>query len=251
MQVLPSGTFESAPNQGDIPSILSLGGNVTIRGFDSSSTWTGYNRTNQTTFIRSFPFTNNGLPIIKLGGIDLSAPPIDDQSTSRALSIFGKQWTKCNWIQSLNKCTTTGLFTPNSSMTFIPSEITENDEISMITSYLGNDITNNILSTLNISLAGPHQYKFYLYSYNSDWTDSIINPIPSFTIKINKYQEPITRSAPSYLAYKKYGPFYWNNINSTEQVLSIAWATDNIKYSIPLSGIEIYSSIQTPFSIPF
>ncbi|KAM9983586.1 hypothetical protein ACTFIY_000324 [Dictyostelium cf. discoideum] len=184
-------------------------------------------------------------------GIDLSAPPIDDQSTSRALSIFGKQWTKCNWIQSLNKCTTTGKFSPSSRMTIIGEEITENDEISMITSYLGNDETNNIPSTLNISLAGPHQYKFYLYSYNSDWTDSIINPIPSFTIKINgKYQEPITRSAPSYLAYKKYGPFYWNNINSTEQVLSIAWATDNIKYSIPLSGIEIYSSIQTPFSIP-
>ncbi|KAM9941431.1 hypothetical protein ACTFIT_007974 [Dictyostelium discoideum] len=183
-------------------------------------------------------------------GIDLS-PPIDHLITPpRALSIFGKQWTKCNWIQSLNKCTTTGLFTPNSSMTFIPSEITENDEISMITSYLGNDIINNIPSTLNKSLAGPHQYKFYLYSYNPDWTDSIVNPIPSFTIKINgKYQEPITRSAPSYLTYKKYGPFYWNNINSTEQTLSIGWANDNIKYSIPLSGIEIYSNIQTPFTI--
>ncbi|KAM9961401.1 hypothetical protein ACTFIR_004246 [Dictyostelium discoideum] len=186
-------------------------------------------------------------------GIDLSPTIVGDEpQPPRALSIFGKQWSKCNWIQSLNKCTTTGKFSPNSSMTFIPSEITENDEISMITSYLGNDVTNGIPSTLNISLAGPHQYKFYLYSYNSDWTDSIVNPIPSFTIKINgKYQEPITRSAPSYLTYKKYGPFYWNNINSTEQVLSIDWATDNIKYSIPLSGIEIYSSIQTPFSIPF
>ncbi|KAM9961997.1 hypothetical protein ACTFIR_004876 [Dictyostelium discoideum] len=167
-------------------------------------------------------------------GIDLS-PPIGGLITPppllRALSIFGKKWTK--------------------SMIVIPSEITHNDEISMITSYLGNDITNNIPSTLNISLAGPHQYKFYLYSYNSDWTDSIVNPIPSFTIKINgKYQEPITRPAPSYLTYKKYGPFYWNNINSAEQTLSIGWATDNIKYSIPLSGIEIYSSIQTPFSIP-
>ncbi|KAM9987129.1 hypothetical protein ACTFIY_011529 [Dictyostelium cf. discoideum] len=183
-------------------------------------------------------------------GIDLSSP-IDDDSTSRALSIFGKQWTKCNWVQSSNKCTITGKFSPSSRMTIVGEEITENDEISMITSYLGNDETNNIPSTLNISLAGPHQYKFYLYSYNSDWTDSIINPIPSFTIKINgKYQEPITRSAPSYLTYKKYGPFYWNNNNSTEQVLSIGWATDNIKYSIPLSGIEIYSSIQTPFSIP-
>ncbi|KAM9960980.1 hypothetical protein ACTFIW_010147 [Dictyostelium discoideum] len=184
-------------------------------------------------------------------GIDLS-PPIDDPITPpRALSIFGKQWTKCNWIQSSNKCTTTGKFTPNSAMIVIPFEITHNDEISMITSYLANDITNNIPSTLNISLAGPHQYKFYLYSYNSNWTDSIVNPIPSFTIKINgKYQEPITRPAPSYLTYKKYGPFYWNNINSTEQTLSIGWATDNIKYLIPLSGIEIYSSIQTPFSIP-
>ncbi|KAM9987486.1 hypothetical protein ACTFIZ_005208 [Dictyostelium cf. discoideum] len=186
-------------------------------------------------------------------GIDLSPPPPPPPISSppRSLSIFGKQWTKCSWIQTLNKCTTTGVFTPNSSMTFIPSEITENDEISMITSYLGNDITNNIPSTVNISLAGPHQYKFYLYSYNSDWTDSIVNPIPSFSIKINdKYQEPITRSAPTYLTYKKYGPFYWNNLNSTEQILSIKWANENIKYSIPLSGIEIFSSIQTSFQIP-
>ncbi|KAM9953600.1 hypothetical protein ACTFIR_008686 [Dictyostelium discoideum] len=186
-------------------------------------------------------------------GIDLSPPPMvgNEPQLPRALSIFGNQWTKCNWIQSLNKCTTTGLFTPNSSMIITPSEITEIDEISMITSYLGNDITNNIPSTVNISLAGPHQYKFYLYSYNSDWTDSIVNPIPSFSIKINdNYQEPITRLAPTYLTYKKYGPFYWNNLNSTEQILSIKWANDNIKYSIPLSGIEIYSSIQTSFQIP-
>ncbi|KAM9961996.1 hypothetical protein ACTFIR_004875 [Dictyostelium discoideum] len=89
MQISPYGTFESSPNQGvnhtiivekplnpainkwdrkDIPSILCLGGKVTIKGYDSSSTWTGYDRINQTAFIRSFPFTNNGLPIIKLGG---------------------------------------------------------------------------------------------------------------------------------------------------------------------------------------
>ncbi|KAM9990075.1 hypothetical protein ACTFIY_006135 [Dictyostelium cf. discoideum] len=156
-------------------------------------------------------------------GIDLSPPPppIVGDEPPRALSIFGNQLTKCNWIQSLNKCTTTGSFTPNSSMIGTPSEITEIDEISMITSYLGNDITNNIPSTLNISLA--------------DWTDSIVNPIPSFSIKINdKYQEPITRLAPTYLTYKKYGPFYWNNLNSNEEILSIKWANENIKYSIPL-----------------
>ncbi|KAN0043418.1 hypothetical protein ACTA71_011074 [Dictyostelium dimigraforme] len=186
-------------------------------------------------------------------GIDLS--PIADLSSSpppRALSIFGKQWTKCNWIQPSNKCTTTGLFSQSATtMTAIPNEITEYDEISMLTSYLGNDVTNNVPSTLNLSLPGPHQYKFYLYSYNSDWVDSIINPIPSFSIKINgKYQEPITRLAPTYLTYKKYGPFFWNNLNSTEQTLSIEWASDNIKYSIPLCGIEIYSSIQTSFPIP-
>ncbi|KAM9940836.1 hypothetical protein ACTFIT_007358 [Dictyostelium discoideum] len=182
-------------------------------------------------------------------GIDL-AP--SDSNTPRKLSVNGKDWTRCDWIQSLNKCTTSGMFSLSSVDIPFGTGSGGQDEISMIKTYLGNDVTNGIPSTLNISLAGPHSYKFYLYSFNSDWTDSIINPTPLFSIKINgKYQEPITRSAPIYLQSKRYGPFYWNNINSNEQVLSIDWATDNIKYSIPLSGIEIYSSIQTPFSIPY
>ncbi|KAN0027549.1 hypothetical protein ACTFIU_010514 [Dictyostelium citrinum] len=182
-------------------------------------------------------------------GIDLS--PFDLTKPPRALSIFNKPWTKCNWVQSSNKCTTTGIFSSYLTMVANQTELPQNDEFLMITSYLGNDIVNNIPSTLNISLPGPHQYKFYLYSFNPEWTDSISNPIPSFSIKINdKYQEPITRPAPSYLAYEKYGPFYWNNLNSTEQTLSIKWANDIIQYSIPLSGIEIYSSIQISFPIP-
>ncbi|KAM9999722.1 hypothetical protein ACTFIZ_008183 [Dictyostelium cf. discoideum] len=180
-------------------------------------------------------------------GIDL-AP--SDSNIPRKLSVNDKDWTRCDWIQSLNKCTTSGIFSLGS--VDIPFGTGGQDEINMIKTYLGNDVTNGIPSVVNISLPGPHSYKFYLHSYNSDWTDSIINPIPLFSIKINgKYQEPITRAAPTYLQSKRYGPFYWNNINSTEQVLSIGWATDNIKYSIPLSGIEIYSNIQTPFSIPF
>ncbi|KAM9999737.1 hypothetical protein ACTFIZ_008185 [Dictyostelium cf. discoideum] len=180
-------------------------------------------------------------------GIDL-AP--SDSNIPRKLSVNDKDWTRCDWIQSLNKCTTSGIFSLGS--VDIPFGTGGQDEINMIKTYLGNDVTNGIPSVVNISLPGPHSYKFYLHSYNSDWTDSIINPIPSFSIKINgKYQEPITRAAPTYLQSKIYGPFYWNNINSTEQVLSIGWATDNIKYSIPLSGIEIYSNIQTPFPIPF
>ncbi|EAL72712.1 hypothetical protein DDB_G0270724 [Dictyostelium discoideum AX4] len=181
-------------------------------------------------------------------GIDL-AP--SDSNAPRKLSVNGKDCTRCDWIQSLNKCTTSGMFSLSSVDIPFGTGSGGQDEISMIKTYLGNDVTNGIPSTLNISLAGPHSYKFYLYSFNSDWTGSIISPIPLFSIKINgKYQEPITR-APTYLQSKRYGPFYWNNINSNEQVLSIGWANDNIKYSIPLSGIEIYSSIQTPFSIPF
>ncbi|KAN0027551.1 hypothetical protein ACTFIU_010516 [Dictyostelium citrinum] len=72
------------------------------------------------------------------------------------------------------------------------------------------------LSNVNVqsSILKNTQYKFYLYPYNPEWTDSISNPIPSFSIKINdRYQEPITRPAPSYLAYKTYGPLEKSCLN--------------------------------------
>ncbi|KAM9963151.1 hypothetical protein ACTFIW_006374 [Dictyostelium discoideum] len=187
-------------------------------------------------------------------GIDLTP---DVEVTRRALSIFSNSWTKCGWVNSLGKCTTTGLFskittTTPSSITDGTTPVTSTDSISMLTTYLSNDVINSIPSTINITLPGNSQYKFYLYTYNPSFTgNSIFTSLPLYTIKVDgAYQEPFTRNTPQYQYYQKLGPFFWNNDQSTDKVLNIQWASDNSKFAIPISGIEIYSSITTPFAIP-
>ncbi|KAN0006709.1 hypothetical protein ACTFIU_004900 [Dictyostelium citrinum] len=186
-------------------------------------------------------------------GLDLTP---DVEVTRRGLSIFGNLWTKCGWVSSLGKCTTTGVF---SKVTTTPSSVTDGitpvtaaDPKSMLTTYLSNDATNSIPSTINITLPGNAQYKFYLYTYNPSFTGStIFTSLPLYTIKIDgNYQEPFTRTTPQYQYYQKLGPFFWNNAQSTDKVLNIQWASENTKYAIPISGIEIYSSLTTAYPIP-
>ncbi|KAM9958167.1 hypothetical protein ACTFIW_013147 [Dictyostelium discoideum] len=183
-------------------------------------------------------------------GIDLSDIT---ESTSRALSIFGKQWTKCGWISGI--CSTTGSKTRVSPT---PSTVIESDstirsavdEVTMLTSYVMNDVTLGIKSSVSVTLTANKLYKFFIYSYNPTFTGTMVDPLPLITIKVNgKYQEPYSRLTPQYQKYQKFGPFYFNS-NSTSFVLQIEWASDNLKYAIPISGIEIYSNIATPYGIP-
>lgn len=183
-------------------------------------------------------------------GVDLSDIT---ESTSRALSIFGKQWTKCGWISGI--CSTTGSKTRVSPT---PSTVTESDgtirsavdEVTMLTSYVMNDVTLGIKSSVSITLTANKLYKFFIYSYNPTFTGTMVDPLPLISIKVNgKYQEPYSRLTPQYQKYQKFGPFYFNS-NSTSFVLEIEWASNNLKYSIPISGIEIYSNIATPYGIP-
>ncbi|EAL72275.1 hypothetical protein DDB_G0269850 [Dictyostelium discoideum AX4] len=185
-------------------------------------------------------------------GIDLTS---DISSSATALSIFGNSWTKCGWVSSI--CKTTGKF---SKVSPTPSTVTESvtgavrsiaNEVSMLTSYLANDDTLGIKSSVNITLPSGSSFKFFIYSYNADYTGAnIVNSLPLFTIKINgKYQEPYSRPSSTYQQYKKYGPFFYNT-DSTDTKLIIEWASDNIKYSIPICGIEIFSNISSPLVIP-
>ncbi|KAM9999895.1 hypothetical protein ACTFIZ_008346 [Dictyostelium cf. discoideum] len=185
-------------------------------------------------------------------GIDLTS---DISSPATALSIFGNSWTKCGWVSTI--CKTTGKF---SKVSPTPSTVTESvtgavrsiaDEVSMLTSYLANDVTLGIKSSVNITLPSGSSFKFFIYSYNADYTGAnIVNSLPLFTIKINgKYQEPYSRPSSTYQQYKKYGPFFYNT-DSTDTKLIIEWASDNIKYSIPICGIEIFSNSSSPLNIP-
>ncbi|KAN0053295.1 hypothetical protein ACTA71_009744 [Dictyostelium dimigraforme] len=186
-------------------------------------------------------------------GIDLTP---DVEVTPRALSIFGNSWTKCGWVSGAGLCSTTGVFskvsTTPSSVTDGTTTVTTTDPLTMLTTYLGNDATNGIPSTINITLPGNQQYKIYLYTYNPSFTGaSIFTSLPFYTIKIDgNYQEPFSRTTPQYQYYQKLGPFYWNNDQSTAKVLNIQWAADNTKYVIPISGVEIYSSLTTKYPIP-
>ncbi|KAM9961591.1 hypothetical protein ACTFIR_004445 [Dictyostelium discoideum] len=185
-------------------------------------------------------------------GIDLTS---DISSSATALSIFGNSWTKCGWVSEI--CKTTGKF---SKVSPTPSTVTESvtgavrsiaNEVSMLTSYLANDVTLGIKSSVNITLPSDSSFKFFIYSYNADYTGAnILNSLPLFTIKINgKYQEPYSRPSSTYQQYKKYGPFFYNT-DSTYTKLIIEWASDNIKYSIPICGIEIFSNFSSPLVIP-
>ncbi|KAK5582827.1 hypothetical protein RB653_004415 [Dictyostelium firmibasis] len=185
-------------------------------------------------------------------GIDLTP---DVEATRRALSIFGNSWTKCGWINPSN-CITTGIFskvpTALSSVTNGSNTVTAVDSVSMLTTYLINDVINNIPSSVNISLPGNQQYKIFLYTYNPSFEgNTIFSSLPLYTIKIDgNYQEPFTRTTPQYQYYQKLGPFFWNNPLSTQKVLNIQWAADNTMYGIPICGVEIYSSLSTPYPIP-
>ncbi|KAK5575984.1 hypothetical protein RB653_007120 [Dictyostelium firmibasis] len=185
-------------------------------------------------------------------GIDLTS---DFSSSAKALSIFGNQWTKCGWIGSI--CKVTGKY--NNVIT-TPSTVSESttgtirsaaDEVSMLTTYLSNDVTLGIKSSVNVTLPAYAEYKFFIYSYNADFTGAnILDSLPLFTIKINgKYQEPYSRPCPPYQKYQKFGPFYWNS-GSTDVTLRIEWASDNLKYAIPMSGIEVFSNYTSPYQIP-
>ncbi|KAM9999894.1 hypothetical protein ACTFIZ_008342 [Dictyostelium cf. discoideum] len=199
-----------------------------------------------------FPKSNDSTAIHFYLGIDLTS---DISSSATALSIFGNSWTKCGWVSTI--CKTTGKF---SKVSPTPSTVTESvtgavrsiaDEVSMLTSYLANDVTLGIKSSVNITLPSGSSFKFFIYSYNSDYTGAnIVNSLPLFTIKINgKYQEPYSRPSSTYQQYKKYGPFFYNT-DSTDSKLIIEWASDNIKYSIPICGIEIFSNSSSPLNIP-
>ncbi|KAM9960515.1 hypothetical protein ACTFIW_009657 [Dictyostelium discoideum] len=145
-------------------------------------------------------------------------------SSANALSIFGNSWTKCGWVSEI--CKTTGKL---SKVSPTPSTVTESvtgavrsitNEVSMLTSYLANDVTLGIKSSVNITLPSSSSFKFFIYSYNADYTGANI-----------------------------YGPFFYNT-DSTYTKLIIEWASDNIKYSIPICGIEIFSNISSPLVIP-
>ncbi|KAM9961823.1 hypothetical protein ACTFIR_004684 [Dictyostelium discoideum] len=194
---------------------------------------------------------DSGVQLFYLG-IDLTS---DFSSSSKALSILGNQWTKCGWISGI--CKVTGKY---SKVSPVPSTVTESttgtirsatDEVSMLTSYLSNDVTLGIKSSVNLTLPANAEYKFFIYSYNADYTGAnIVDSLPLFTIKINgKYQDPYSRPSSPYQKYQKFGPFYWNS-GSTDATLIIEWASDNLKYSIPMCGIEVFSNNTTPYSIP-
>ncbi|EGC37229.1 hypothetical protein DICPUDRAFT_97330 [Dictyostelium purpureum] len=184
-------------------------------------------------------------------GINLT-PDVSD--TSRALSIFGKSWTKCGWINSI--CSTTGTLskvatTPTSIQGTAADVITAVDELSMLSSYLINTVSTSVNSVVNVVLPASSMFRFYIYTYNPSYTSDTVNALPRYGIKVNgKYQEPFTQSMSPYQKYQKIGPFYWNNDLTTTQALSIEWAYDNLKFEIPICGIEIYSSISTPYTIP-
>ncbi|KAN0043254.1 hypothetical protein ACTA71_010896 [Dictyostelium dimigraforme] len=184
-------------------------------------------------------------------GIDLTP---DFSTSAKSLSILNNLWTKCGWISD---CKVTGKY---SKVTPTPSTVTESttgtirsatDEVSMLTSFLSNDVTLGIKSSVNLTLPANAEYKFFIYSYNAFYTGAnIIDSLPLFTIKINgKYQNPYTRPSSLYQKYQKFGPFYWNS-GSTDITLIIEWGSDNLKYSIPMSGIEVFSNLASPYSIP-
>ncbi|KAN0027400.1 hypothetical protein ACTFIU_010349 [Dictyostelium citrinum] len=185
-------------------------------------------------------------------GVDLTP---DFSSSAKGLSILGNQWTKCGWIGT--NCKVTGKYTKVSPT---PSTVTESttgtirsstDEVSMLTSYLTNDATLGIKSSVNLTLPPNAEYKFFIYSYNADYTGAnILDSLPLFTIKINgKYQDPYSRPSSPYQKYQKFGPFYWNS-GSTDVTLIIDWASDNLKYSIPMCGIELFSNNTSSYQIP-
>ncbi|KAN0033975.1 hypothetical protein ACTFIV_000454 [Dictyostelium citrinum] len=185
-------------------------------------------------------------------GIDLTS---DVSSPATALTIFGNTWTKCGWVSSM--CKTTGKF---GQVTPTPSSVTESvtgtvrnsvNEVSMLSSYLTNDVALGTKSSVNLTLPSDSSFKFFIYSYNADYTGAnIVTSLPLFTIKIGgKYQEPYLRPSSTYQQYKKYGPFFYNT-DSTNTTLIIEWASDNLKYSIPICGIEIFSNNSLPYVIP-
>ncbi|KAM9984032.1 hypothetical protein ACTFIY_000760 [Dictyostelium cf. discoideum] len=194
---------------------------------------------------------DSGVQLFYLG-IDLTP---DFSSSSKALSILGNQWTKCGWISGI--CKVTGKY---GQVSPTPSTVTESatgtirsatDEVSMLTSYLSNDVTLGIKSSVNLTLPANAEYKFFIYSYNAEYTGAnIVNSLPLFSIKINgKYQDPYSRPSSPFQKYQKFGPFYWNS-GSTDVTLIIEWASDNLKYSIPMCGIEVFSNNTIHYSIP-
>ncbi|KAN0042996.1 hypothetical protein ACTA71_010629 [Dictyostelium dimigraforme] len=185
-------------------------------------------------------------------GVDLTS---DVSSPATSLSIFGNSWTKCGWVSGI--CKTTGVFNKVSPT---PSTVTESitgtvssipNEVSMLTSYLTNDVTLGIKSSVNLTLPPSSSYRFFIYSYNADYTGAdIVTSLPLFTIKIaGKYQEPYSRPSSTYQHYKKFGPFFWNS-DATDTTLIIEWASNNLKYSIPICGIEIFSNSSSAFINP-
>ncbi|KAM9999702.1 hypothetical protein ACTFIZ_008180 [Dictyostelium cf. discoideum] len=162
-------------------------------------------------------------------------------------NILVHPWNKNVWIKGIGSCSI--VFSGSSTVDIQNSVILDFGHTTSSPLNSNNIIPKNIQNRYPITLY--HNKKFVKIENNCF--------LPALFTR-----EPQKSSTPrSFIgAIRSFGNIIGNsfilsesningNINSTEQVLSIGWATDNIKYSIPLSGIEIYSNIQTPFSIPF
>ncbi|EFA85861.1 hypothetical protein PPL_01093 [Heterostelium album PN500] len=195
---------------------------------------------------------SNYLVVPKLNfylGIDIN-PDIDSRKAH--LPIFDQQWTRCQWVSDI--CQISGgtyskFDNPLPSITDGVTTVTNGTTINMLSTFYGN--SNGQGSSITINLQ-PGYYQLFLYYANPtnvqpQYTQS--TSLPRFSVTINdQFVTPLTRTFANYQQYQRAPEIIINNDGSSSKSYKIQWGYNGI-YT-PLSGIEIYSSLSTPYPIP-
>ncbi|EFA85869.1 hypothetical protein PPL_01101 [Heterostelium album PN500] len=182
-------------------------------------------------------------------GIDLNG---NFTTRKTPLPIFGQQWTRCQWVSDI--CQISGgsyskFDTKPSTITNGSIVVSDSDTIDMLTTYYGNSTGQGSSITINLQ---PGYYQLFLYYANPtnvqpQYTQS--TSLPRFSVTINdQFVTPLTRTFANYQQYQRTSEYLIDNSGSSMKSYKIQWGYNGM-YT-PLSGVEIYSSLTTPYPIP-
>eukprot|EP01133_Synstelium_polycarpum_P005251 gene5251-6077_t len=184
-------------------------------------------------------------------GIDMTN---DIQSRRVPSLVLGNNWTKCAYISDM--CIPDGGVFGRSTQPFtnftsnLGFKVLDAPSVAMLTSYYGESPQDK--NKIRIVLP-PGHYQFTLYFTNVNNVEDPNYYWPTdqnFRISIDgKVARPYTAKKPPLRTYSVHGPWYWNNLGTTNATALIEFGSSLLPTR--LAGIVVTSSTQTtPYPIP-
>ncbi|GAM28476.1 hypothetical protein SAMD00019534_116520 [Acytostelium subglobosum LB1] len=182
-------------------------------------------------------------------GIDVSEPTTVRRTP---LPVLGNSYTRCQWISA---CQLSGgrfgnFSTALTSISNSTTTVSDAASVSMLTTYYGDDAGSTSSMTLTLP-QGYYQAFFYFTNPTAVPAANRVQTtsLPRYSVSINgQFLPPLTTWLSPFQQFVVSEPFLFKNEQATPQQFVIKWGYTGS--FIPLAGVEIRSSITTPFPIP-